>query len=275
MTHSWSLRLRAIVMGACAVVWVLPIVWVVLLSLKPNELLRQGNRELFLPYPLTFEHYVTLLSVSDTPRWLLNSLVVAGSMTVLTLVLSCLCGYALARIPFRGRKTLIVLFLGGMMIPGQAVLFPLHDLFAGWDLHNTYMGLVAPGLAVPFGSLLMMQFFKAVPRELEEAAELDHAGRFTIFYTIMVPLSRPALTTLGVFTFLGAWNDFFWPLVSATDTSAYTVTIGLSSLQGNFAQSEGLGFVMASAVFASLPIVVLYLYFQRYIVQGIALGGGK
>lgn len=161
------------------------------------------------------------------------------------------------------------------MIPSQAVLFPLHDLFAWWDLHNTYVALVAPALAAPFGSLLMMNFFKAVPRELEEAAELDHASRFKIFYTIMVPLSRPALTTLSIFTFLGAWNDFFWPLVSATDTRAYTVTIGLSSLQGNFAQSEGLGFVMASAVFASFPIVVVYLYFQRYIVQGLALGGEK
>ncbi|MGZ8393209.1 MAG: carbohydrate ABC transporter permease [Nitrospira sp.] len=275
MTRPWSLRLRLMVMGACAALWALPILWIVLLSLKPNQLLRQGGRELFLPYPLTLEHYVTLLSVSDTPRWLANSLIVAGSMTVLTLMLSCLCGYALARFSFRGRKTLIVFLLGGMMIPSQAVLFPLHDLFARWDLHNTYVALVAPALAAPFGSLLMMQFFKAVPRELEEAAELDHASRFRVFYTIMVPLSRPALTTLGVFTFLGAWNDFFWPLVSATDTRAYTVTIGLSSLQGNFAQSEGLGFMMASAVFASFPIVVVYLYFQRYIVQGIAVGGGK
>jgi multiple sugar transport system permease protein len=275
MTDRWALRLRLLLMSVLAACWALPLAWVLLLSLKPNDVLRQAGRELFLPYPLTIEHYATLLSVSQTPGWLLNSAIVALSMTVLTLTLSTFCGYALARIPFRGQRTLWLFLLAGLMIPSQAVLFPLHDLFAQWNLHNTHLALVAPHLAVPFGSLLMMQFFKAVPRELEEAAELDHAGRFTIFFTIMLPLSRPALTTLAVFTFLTAWNDFFWPMVSATDTASYTITVGLSSLQGNFAQSEGLGFIMASAVFASLPIVVVYLSFQRYLIRGFGFGGGK
>ncbi|MBD0315436.1 MAG: carbohydrate ABC transporter permease [Nitrospiraceae bacterium] len=266
-------RLRFIIMTVLAALWALPLAWVLLLSLKPNDVLRQGGLELFLPYPLTIEHYATLMSVSQTPGWLLNSVMVAGSMTVLTLTLSTLCGYALARIPFRGQRTLWLFILAGLMIPSQAVLFPLHELFARWNLHNTHLALVAPHLAVPFGSLLMMQFFQAVPRELEEAAQLDHAGRFTIFFTIMLPLSRPALTTLAVFTFLTAWNDFFWPLVSATDTASYTITVGLSSLQGNFAQSEGLGFIMASAIFASVPIVVVYLSFQRHIIRGFAFGG--
>jgi multiple sugar transport system permease protein len=121
----------------------------------------------------------------------------------------------------------------------------------------------------------MTQFFKAVPRELEEAAELDNASQLTVFWKIMLPLSLPALTTLGLFTFLHAWNDFLWPLVSATETNRYTVTVGLGSIQGNFAQSEGLGSIMASAVFASVPVVLIYLIFQRYIIRGVAMGSTR
>jgi multiple sugar transport system permease protein len=142
-------------------------------------------------------------------------------------------------------------------------------------MHNTHVALVMPRVAVPIGVFLMTQFFRAVPRELEEAAELDHASHFTIFWRIMLPLSLPALTTLGLFTFIYAWNDFLWPLVSATRADMFTVTVGLASIQGNFAFSEGLGSVMASAVFASLPIVVLFLIFQRFIVAGVAMGAGK
>ena len=264
-----------ILISATALLWALPMLWVVLLSLKPNDVLRRAGWSLFLPYPLTLEHYETLLHVSQAPQWLLNSFIVAGSTTVLTLVLSSLAGYALARLRFRGRAAVFAGMVAGMMVPEQAVFLPLHSMIAGWDLHNTYAALVAPRVAGPFGVLLMAQFFKAVPRELEEAAELDHAGRFKIFLTIMLPLSRPALTTLGIFTFLAAWNDFLWPLVSATDSNMYTITVGLSSLQGNFAQSESLGFLMATAVYASLPMVIVYLFFQHHIVRGIAMAPEK
>jgi multiple sugar transport system permease protein len=142
-------------------------------------------------------------------------------------------------------------------------------------IHNTHFALTMPRVAVPIGVFLMMQFFRAVPREIEEAAELDHASRFTIFWKIMLPLSVPALTTLGLFTFIHAWNDFLWPLVAATRADMYTVTLGLASIQQNFAFSEGLGSVMASAVFASLPIVILFLVFQRFIVAGVAMSAGK
>lgn len=258
-----------------AVFWALPMIWVLLLSFKPNEVLRQGSLRLLLPYPLTLENYRALILASETPRWLLNSFIVAGSMTILTLSLSTLAGFALSRISFKGQTLVFFVILSGMMIPEQAVLFPLHLMLSSWELHNTYAALIAPHVAVPFGVFLMTQFFKSIPRELEEAAELDHAGRLRIFFTIMLPLSRPALTTLGIFTFLYAWNDFLWPLVSATETQMYTVTVGLSSLQGNFAQSEGLGFLMATAVFASLPMIIVYLFFQKHIVQGFSQGSIK
>ena len=268
---SWVLPALVAVLGAA---WILPVVWVVTMSLKPNSELMRSTAG-FLPIPFTLENYANLFSLSATPRWLANSAVVALAMTILVLVLSSLAGYAFARIDFPGKKAIFILVLTGLMVPEQAVFIPLHTMFADWGMHNTHVALVMPRVAVPLGVFLMTQFFKAVPRELEEAAELDNASRLKVFLTIMLPLSTPALTTLGLFTFMYAWNDFLWPLVSATNAEMYTVTLGLASIQGNFAQSEGLGSVMASAVFASIPIVVLYLIFQRFIVSGIAMGAGK
>jgi multiple sugar transport system permease protein len=261
-------------MAVLTLLWLLPAFWVLVMSFKPNAELMRSTAG-FLPIPFTIENYANLLAVSSTPNWLMNSLVVAFGMTVLTLVVSSLAGYAFARIEFPGRRVLFALVLTGLMVPEQAVFIPLHVMLAGLDLHNTHAALLLPHVAVPMGVFVMTQFFRAVPRELEEAAELDNAGRLKIFTRIMLPLSFPALTTLGLFTFMYAWNDFLWPLVSATDAKMYTVTVGLASIQGNFAQSEGLGSVMASAVFASAPIVLIYLIFQRYIVRGVAMGNSK
>ena len=257
-----------------AILWMLPVVWVVAMSLKPNAELMRSTAG-FLPIPFTLANYVNLLSLSTAPKWLFNSFVVAIGMTLLTLVTSTMAGYAFARIEFPGRRYLFLLVLTGLMVPEQAVFIPLHTMFAGWDLHNTHVALLVPHVAVPVGVFLMTQFFRAVPRELEEAAELDNASRATVFTKVMLPLSVPAMTTLGLFTFMYAWNDFLWPLVSATNAKMYTVTVGLASIQGNFSQTEGLGSVMAEAVFASAPIVLLYLIFQRYIVSGVAMGNSR
>lgn len=257
-----------------AFLWLAPVLWVLAMSLKPNAELMRSTAG-FIPIPFTTDNYKNLLALSTAPRWLLNSIVVAAGMTLLTLVTSALAGYAFARIEFPGRNALFVLMLTGLMVPEQAVFIPLHTMFADWGLHNTHLALLVPHVAVPVGVFLMTQFFKAVPRELEEAAELDNASRFTVFTRIMLPLSVPAMTTLGLFTFMYAWNDFLWPLVSATNAKMYTVTVGLASIQGNFAQTEGLGSVMAEAVFASAPIVLLYLVFQRFIVSGVAMGNTR
>lgn len=259
---------------ALAVLWMLPVIWVVAMSLKPNAELMRSTAGL-IPVPFTFDNYLNLVKLATVPRWLMHSAIVAVSMTALVLVVSSLAGYAFARLDFPFKRTLFVLMIAGLMVPEQAVFIPLFTMFADWGMHNTHVALVMPRVAVPIGVFLMTQFFRAVPRELEEAAELDHASHFQIFLRIMLPLSIPALTTLGLFTFIYAWNDFLWPLVSATRADMFTVTVGLASIQGNFAFSEGLGSVMASAVFASLPIVILFLIFQRFIVAGVAMGAGK
>jgi multiple sugar transport system permease protein len=256
------------------ILWLIPIIWVVTMSLKPNDVLQRSTAGL-IPHPFTLENYVDLFRLATVPVWLMHSLIVAVVMTILVLVISSMAGYAFARLDFPFKRTLFVVVLAGLMVPEQAVFIPLHQMFADWGLHNTHAALITPRLAVPLGVFLMTQFFKAVPDEIEEAARLDHAGHFRIFTRIMLPLALPALTTLGLFTFIYAWNDFLWPLVSATDKDMFTVTVGLASIQGNFAQSEGMGSVMASAVFASLPIILLFVIFQRFIVAGVAMGAGK
>lgn len=267
-------RLWLVLLIALAVLWLLPVIWIVVMSFKPNDVLMRSTAG-FLPIPFTLQNYIDLLRLSAVPNWLINSLIVAVSMTTLTLIVSSLAGYAFARLDFPGKRIVFMLVLAGLMVPEHAVFIPLHTMFSDWGMHNTHAALTMPRVAVPIGVFLMTQFFKAVPRELEEAAELDNASRLTVFWKIMLPLSLPALTTLGLFTFLHAWNDFLWPLVSATETNMYTVTVGLGSIQSNFAQSEGLGSVMASAVFASVPVVLIYLVFQRYIVRGVALGSTR
>lgn len=271
-------RIVLVVLAIVAFVWLVPVLWMLSMSLQPNEVLARTTSNTLLglvPAPFTLDNFVRLFTLGLTPRWFLNSMVVALGMTALVLLLSSMAGYGFARLPFRGRNVVLALVLAGLVIPEQAVFIPLYTMFADWHMHNTYPALIAPRLAVPIGVFLMTQFFRGVPSYIEEAAQLDGANRWTIFTRIMLPLSVPALTTLGILTFLYAWNDYLWPLVSTQRQEMFTITVGLASIQSNFAQSEGLGRVMASGVMASLPMVVMFLVFQRYVVRGIAMGGGK
>src|SRR4029077_4078804 len=169
-----------------------------------------------------------------------------------------------------GRDAIFIVVLFGLSIPEQSVIIARHQIFSALNLHNTYAGLILPGLAAPFGVFLMTQYFRAMPRELEEAAWLDGASRFKTFWRILLPLSLPAQATLGIFTFLASWNDYWWPLISATNSDMFTLTVGIASTQQNFAQTNGLGFLMAQAAFASLPILVVYVFFQKYIVRAVS-----
>ena len=259
---------------ALALAWLAPIVWVVGLSLKPNDVLMRSTGGLFAP-PFTVKNYTDITATSAVFGWMLNSAIVAFGQTVLTLALSTLAGYGFARTDFPGKKVVFLLVLAGLAVPEQAIIVPLHTMFAEANLHNTYFGLIAPRLAVPFGVFLMTQYFRATPAEIEEAAMLDNASRLKIFFRVMLPLTIPAQATLGIYTFLHAWNEYFWPLVSATKPEMYTLTIGLAATQTNFAQTEGIGFLMAQAVFAGIPVLILYLLFQRQIVTAVSGGFAK
>jgi multiple sugar transport system permease protein len=252
-----------------AVVMAAPVLYVIALSLKDNKELMVDPHSVFrMPY--TIKNYIDTVGTSSVFRWVMNSLIVAGGLTVFTLILSSLAGYGFARLSFPGRDALFIIVLLGLAVPEQAVLVARHQIFSWLGLHNTYPGLILPGLSSAFGVFLMTQYFRAIPRELDEAAMLDNASRFKVFWKVLLPLTVPAQATLGIFTFLGAWNDYFWPLISATKKEMFTLTVGIASTQQNFAQSQGIGFLMAQAVFAGLPILIVYLFFQKYIVTAVS-----
>lgn len=261
----WQDRVLMAALMLVAAVWMLPLLWVLGLSFKPNAFLQTHTDVIFSP-PFTMANYTDILRLSQVFRWLANSAIVALCQTLGVLVLSSLAGYGFARTRFPGRKVLFVIVMFGLAVPSQSTFIPLHRLFSDWNLQNTYAGLVLPGLAAPFGVYLMTQYFRAIPAELEEAAMLDNASRLKIFLQVVLPLTLPAQATLGIFTFLGCWNDYLWPLVIGTTPEMYTLTRGLASTQTNFSQSEGLGFLMAQAVFAALPVLAIYALFQKYVV---------
>lgn len=260
-----------VIVGAlafAALMMAAPLLWTLLLSLKANGELLRSTSAAFRP-PYTLQNYTDILGHSAVFGWLVNSAIVSLGVTLGVLVLSSLAGYGFARLRFPGRDAIFILVLFGLAIPEQSVIIARHQMFSALGLHNTYGGLILPGLAAPFGVFLMTQYFRAMPRDLEEAAWLDGASRFKTFWRILVPLSYPAQATLGIFTFLSTWNDYWWPLISATNSQMYTLTVGVASSQMNFAQTNGLGFLMAQAVFASVPILVVYVVFQRYLVAGV------
>ena len=255
--------------GLGALLMAAPLVWTLLLSIKSNaELMRDSGSAFSGPY--TLENYGAILQGNMVFRWLLNSAIVSLGTTFGVLALCSLAGYGFARLDFPFRRTLFVFVLLGLAIPEQAVVLPQHRLFAELGLHNSYPGLILPGLAGPFGVFFMTQYFRAIPRDLDEAAMLDGASRLRTFWTVLLPLTAPAQATLGVFTFLATWNSYWWPLISATRADMYTLTVGLAASQMNYAQTSGLGFLMAQAVFASLPIFVVYILFQKQIVRAMA-----
>lgn len=267
-----SLAIGAVVVAA--ILMLVPMLWVVILSFKNNDALMRNTSSAFEP-PYTLANYANILGDGQVFVWLMNSVIVSLAMTAGVLVVSSLAGYGFARLKFPGRKLLFVIVLFGLAIPEQAVIIGRHQIFSALSMHNTYTALVVPGLSVPFGVFLMTQYFRAIPAEIDEAAMLDNASRFRIFWRILLPLSIPAQATLGIFTFLHAWNDYWWPLISATNSEMFTLTVGIASTQVNFAQTEGLGFLMAQAVFAGLPTLIVYLVFQKYIVRAVAGAAGQ
>jgi multiple sugar transport system permease protein len=220
--------------------------------------------------PYTLQNYSDILAGSSVIRWVTNSIIVSLGMMFGVLILSSLAGYGFARLDFPGRNIIFVLVLFGLAVPEQAVIIARYQIFSALDLHNTYAGLILPGLSAPFGVFLMTQYFRAIPKEIDEAAALDNASRFRIFWRVLLPMTLPAQATLGIFTFLHAWNDYWWPLISATNVQMYTLTVGVAATQINFAESTGLGFLMAQAIFASLPILIVYLFFQKYIIRAVS-----
>ncbi|EYR63399.1 ABC transporter permease [Actinotalea ferrariae CF5-4] len=270
----WSRIAFHVAVGTAVALWLLPMLWMAVLALSDNEAL-QRNSQTLVPLGLTFDNVVGELRTSLIPRWFFNSVVVTGITTAGTVLTSALAGYAFGRLHFRFKKPLFVLTLAGLMVPREAMFIPLYLMFATTDQLNSYQALSMPRIALPLGVFIMTQFFKAVPAEMEEAARLDGAGHWRTFFQIMLPLAKPAMAALAIFAFVQSWNDYLWPLVVGTNPQFYTLTVGLAQQQASFEAARSLGDLMARGVLGSLPLVVVFLLFQRHLVRGIALGSGE
>ena len=259
--------------GVFAFVWMLPVLWTLVTSFRPEPAL-QRNLASLIPHPFTIENWTFILKSSQLWKWLGNSMFVSTTHTLAQLTVCSLAAYAFARLDFYFKRVLYILVLAGLMVPFEATFLPVYLLFSNLKLHNTLIALILPGIASSFAVFLLTQFFRGIPLELEEAAMMDGAGRFRIFLIIIIPLSTPVITALAIFTFLGNWNSYLWPIISATSSEVYTIVIGLRKLNQAWADVNFYGRDMAAAVFTALPIILFFFVFQRRIISGIAINSG-
>lgn len=249
-----------------------PFLWMVSTSFQTAGALLVPPPQL-IPSPIETGNYAAVAEAFPLWRFVLNSTVVAGVATVLQVVTSAMAAYAFARLAFRGRDVLFLLYLATLMVPLQVTIMPLFVEMRYLGLVNSYAGLLLPSIASAFGTFFLRQAFMGLPKEIEEAAFIDGAGHWTVFRRILLPLARPALATLAIFAFMASWNSFLWPLVIVNSPDLMTLPVGLSNLQGRYQTEWNL--VMAGATVAVLPILFVYLAAQKYVVRGVTLSGLK
>jgi multiple sugar transport system permease protein len=263
-----TLAYAVVTMGA--VVMIAPFLWMLSTSFK-------GGGAIFdypptwIPDPITFDNFRRVWTVVDFDRYLFNSMVVAIAVTFGEVFTSALAAYAFARLRFPGRDALFLMYLATLMIPGQVTIIPNFILmrYLGWI--NTYQGLIIPTAFTAFGTFLLRQYFLSIPRELEESARVDGASFFQVWWRIIMPLASPAVATLGVFSFMGAWNSFLWPYIMVSTSDMRTLPVALRSLQSEYGTEWGM--MMAGSLIAMLPMLIIFLFAQRYFVRGIATTG--
>ena len=276
----WGLR-RALGQAAVyglltigALAMVLPFAWMVSTSLKPYE---EAYTSAFFPSRVSFDAYVDAWASnriqSMFPRWYLNSAIVSAIAVASSAFFCSLAGYAFSRYRFPGYGVMFTLVLSTMMIPTEMLVLPWYQFMVDLRWANTYQGLLWPMMMGGFGIFLMKQFIDGVPTDLMDAATVDGVSEFGIFLRIVLPLVRPALAALCILNFLGAWNDFLWPLIVISRRQMWTVSLGIGSFGGELTTEYNLQ--MAAATIASIPVITIFLFFQRQIIEGIALTGLK
>jgi multiple sugar transport system permease protein len=267
---TWRLIPAYLLFGIGSAMMLVPFLWMISTSLK-------ANAEVFvyppvwLPSKPLWSNYTHVLELIPFGRYLLNTTLVATTVTVLEVLTSSLAAFAFARVDFPGRDRLFLIYLATLMIPGQVTIIPnfLVVSFLGWN--NTYLALIIPAAFSAFGTFLLRQFFLSIPAELEQAARIDGCGYFGIYRHIILPLSGPALATLTIFVFMAQWNSFLWPLIVTNSENLRTLTVGLSYFRDEAASQ--FNYLMAGTVMNVIPILAVYVTLQRYFVRGIALTG--
>jgi len=262
-----------LLLGAFAVFFIFPLVWMLVTSLKPFEEWLNPN---WIPLNPTLDNFRSIFADPTLPvgRWFLNSMIIAVLFTVSILIIDALAAYAYARMEFRGKNLLFGLLLATLVMPGIMFLIPNFITIARLGWLGSFQGVIVPGLSGVFGVFFLRQFFQSLPKELEEAALIDGASRLRTFFSVVLPLSRGALSTLGMITFLESWNSFLWPLlILGSDRMLQTLPVGLATLQGQYTFDYGK--LMAGALVVSVPVLLLYTFLQRFIVRSIAMTGIK
>jgi multiple sugar transport system permease protein len=255
-----------------ALFMIVPFLWMLSTSLKADQYVLTMPPQ-FFPRPLTLSSYVRLAELFPIRRMFFNSLLVATLTTLGQLVTCSMAAYAFARMRFKGSNALFLVYLATLMVPFQVTITPLFILmrYLGWT--NTYQGLILPCVFSAFGTFLLRQFFLTIPQELEEAAFIDGASHWTVYWRIILPVSKPALASLGVLSFMGSWNAFLWPLLVVRDVDLMTLPVGLATLHGRWLTQWNL--VMAGTVITVVPMLAVYLLAQQYFVRGVVLSGIK
>ena len=255
-----------------AVLFLATVIWAFFVSLQYEGKQITSVVSWFSP-PYTIRNYLDLIIGSDVAKWLLNSVIVAVLVTVLTILFSAMAAYALSKIKFMGRNGLFFYFLLGLMVPGEATIVPLFITANSMHLIDSYAGLLLPSVAVSMNLIIMVTFFKGIPDSLIEAARIDGAGELTIFARIIMPLSKAVVSTISIFAFIGSWNNYLWPLLCAMDSNKFTLPVGIPIFAGTYT----VDYVkpMTANMIASIPAIIIYLIFEKQIVQGITMSGVK
>lgn len=258
----------ALTAGGLAMIF--PFLWMLSTSFQTAGALLVPPPQL-IPSPIELGNYAEIASAFPLWRFLFNSLGVAAVATILQVATSAMAGYAFARLRFRGRDALFLLYIATLMVPLQVTILPLFVEMKYLGLVDSYGALVLPSIASAFGTFLLRQAFLGLPRELEEAAFMDGAGHLTVFRRIVLPLAMPAIATLAVFSFVASWNSFLWPLIIVNSPDLMTLPVGLSNLQGRYATAWNL--LMAGSTVAVVPILIVYVIGQKYVIRGVTLSG--
>ena len=272
----WLKAVLYLVVTMACLFFILPVMWTVISSLKPESDI-QSYPPAWIPRELTLSNYGTVLSKFPYFTWMANSLIVAVAGTIGILIASTMAAYAMARFRFRGRRLLYQTIIVMLLVPMQAYVIPLYLMAGKMDLLNTLQGLILPSVANVTSIFILHAFFRELPMELEEAARIDGAGEFRIFWQIMLPLSGPALSTVTILTFIANWNAFLWPMIAVRQDIMKTLPVAISQYWGAVNQNASFqyGTALAACCMAVLPTLVVYFALQRYFVAGIASSGIK
>ena len=265
---------KYLIMLVISIVMVFPFYWMAVSSLKtPEEL--AALPPVWWPENLSFASFKNIFEVIPFGSSMMNSVIVTTAATVSILITSIMAGYVFAKYQFRGKNVLFVIVLSTMMVPQFVLIVPLYHMMNGMNLVNTFMGLILPNMANAFGIFLMKQFIEGIPDDLIEAARLDGASEWKILWKVIVPLLKPAASALILFAFVFQWNNFLWPLTIVQTPEMNTVVLALNSLRSYTTSVEYTNVVMAGAVIGILPSVFLFLWLQKFFIEGIAMTGIK